>query len=189
MSLIDTAGGCRSGYLGWGRTTLGWGWVAILGAGVRRGAGEEGPYYGLGYSCPFFYEPPSVRPNRRREFDRLRYQQCEVECGCQPCRMPALGCGGRKIIEERCIANCPKRKKPACVEQNKGWQSRSIAGRAGDSIARRAGLHFHRFYSFFGIISRLSISRVLPRRAAPSTTIFPSSGCAGARVSPSHMVT
>ena len=74
--------------LGTHHTRLGLGWLS-RGLGFAVGLGG-GPYYGLGYSCPFFYEPPSVRPNRRREFDRLRYQQCEVECGCQRCRMPAF---------------------------------------------------------------------------------------------------
>ena len=120
--------------LGTHHTRLGLGWLS-RGLGFAVGLGG-GPYYGLGYSSPFFYQQPPLRPNRMREFDRLRYQQCEVECGCQSVQDACfLGCGGRKIIEERCIANCPKRKKPACVEQNKGWQSRRIAGRAGDSIA------------------------------------------------------
>ena len=104
------------GYSGWGRATLGWGmggypwgWGGYpWGWGSPWGWGG-GPYYGLGYSSPFFYQQPPLRPNRMREFDRLRYQQCEVECGCQSVQDACfLGCGGRKIIEERCIANCPK---------------------------------------------------------------------------------
>ena len=51
----------------------------------------------------FFYQSSALRPNRMREFDRLRYQQCEVECGYQ-----SVQDSGRKIIEERCIANCSK---------------------------------------------------------------------------------
>lgn len=59
----------------------------------------------------FFYQSPVLRPNRMREFDRaaLRYHQCEVECGGQSVQDSCfLGCGGRKIIEERCIANYSK---------------------------------------------------------------------------------
>ncbi len=83
----------NSRYQGWGRA--GWGW--------------GGPYYGLGYSYPFFYQSaPPIRPDRNREFDRLRYERCEVECGCQSIQDACfLSCGGRRIVEERCIANCP----------------------------------------------------------------------------------
>lgn len=110
----------QSRYLGWGRATFGWGrswgwggypwgWGSPWGWGGSPWGWGGGPYYGLGYSYPFFYEPPPpLRPDRRREFDRLRYQQCEVECGCQSVQDACfLSCGGRKIIEERCIANCP----------------------------------------------------------------------------------
>lgn len=98
-------------YSGWGRAGLGWGGSAWGWGGSPWGwGGFGGPYYGLGYSYPFFYQPaPPIRPDRNREFDRLRYEQCEVECGCQSVQDACfLSCGGRKIVEERCIANCPK---------------------------------------------------------------------------------
>ncbi|SEP20726.1 hypothetical protein [Nitrosovibrio sp. Nv6] len=104
----------NSRYLGWGRATLGWGRSAWGWGGYPWGWGGSpwgwgGPYYGLGYSYPFYYQPaPPTRPSRTREFDRLRYEQCEVECGCQSVQDSCfLSCGGRKIVEERCIANCP----------------------------------------------------------------------------------
>lgn len=100
----------NSRYLGWGRAGLGWGGSAWGWGGSPWGWG--GPYYGLGYSYPFFYQPaPPITPDRNREFDRLRYEQCEVECGCQSVQDACfLSCGGRKIVEERCIANCPELK-------------------------------------------------------------------------------
>ncbi len=102
-------GGGRA-MLGWGRSAWGWGGYPWGWGGSPWGGGWGGPYYGLGYSYPFYYAPPPPsRPSRDREFDRLRQEQCEVECGCQSVQDACfLSCGGRKIIEERCIANCPK---------------------------------------------------------------------------------
>jgi hypothetical protein len=101
----------NSRYPGWGRATFGWGRSAWGWGGYPWGSpwGWGGPYYGLGYSYPYFYTPPPpTRPDRRREFDRVRKAECEVECGCQSVQDACfLGCGGKKIIEERCIANCP----------------------------------------------------------------------------------
>lgn len=100
--------------LGWGRSAWGWGgypwgWGPGLGWGLSWGWGGS-PWYGMGYSSPYFYSPaPPIRPDRRREYDRLRYEQCEVECGCQSVQDACfLSCGGKKTVEERCIANCPK---------------------------------------------------------------------------------
>ncbi len=100
--------------LGWGRSAWGWGgypwgWGPGWGWGPSWGWGGS-PWYGMGYSSPYFYSPaPPIRPDRRREFDRLRYEQCEVECGCQSVQDACfLSCGGKKTVEERCIANCPK---------------------------------------------------------------------------------
>jgi len=94
--------------LGWGRSAWGWGGYP-WGWGPGWGWGGS-PWYGMGYSSPYFYSPaPPIRPDRRREYDRLRYEQCEVECGCQSVQDACfLSCGGKKTVEERCIANCPK---------------------------------------------------------------------------------
>ncbi|MCX7184105.1 MAG: hypothetical protein NTW90_02495 [Nitrosospira sp.] len=94
--------------LGWGRSAWGWG-GSPWGWGPGWGWGGS-PWYGMGYSSPYFYSPaPPIRPDRRREYDRLRYEQCEVECGCQSVQDACfLSCGGKKTVEERCIANCPK---------------------------------------------------------------------------------
>jgi hypothetical protein len=94
--------------LGWGRSAWGWGGYP-WGWGPGWGWGGS-PWYGMGYSSPYFYSPaPPLRPDRRREYDRLRYEQCEVECGCQSVQDACfLSCGGKKTVEERCIANCPK---------------------------------------------------------------------------------
>jgi len=94
--------------LGWGRSAWGWGGYP-WGWGPGWGWGGS-PWYGMGYSSPYLYSPaPPIRPDRRREYDRLRYEQCEVECGCQSVQDACfLSCGGKKTVEERCIANCPK---------------------------------------------------------------------------------
>ena len=100
--------------LGWGRSAWGWGgypwgWGPGWGWGPSWGWGGS-PWYGMGYSSPYFYSPaPPIQPDRRREYDRLRYEQCEVECGCQSVQDACfLSCGGKKTVEERCIANCSK---------------------------------------------------------------------------------
>ena len=93
--------------LSWGRSAWGWGGYP-WGWGPSFGWGGY-PWYGMGYSSPYYYLPaPPIQPDRGREFDRLRYEQCEVECGCQSVQDACfLSCGGKKIVEERCIANCP----------------------------------------------------------------------------------
>ncbi len=97
---------------GWGTSAGRWGgypWGAGHGWGPSWGWGGS-PWYGMGYSPAYFNLPiPPILPDRRREFDRLRYEQCEKECGCQPIQDACfLSCGGKRIVEERCIANCPK---------------------------------------------------------------------------------
>lgn len=63
-----------------------------------------GPYY------PYYFPPvPPTKPSRDEEFNRLRNEQCGVECGCQPIYDACfLACGGKRTVEERCIANCPQ---------------------------------------------------------------------------------
>lgn len=50
-------------------------------------------------------------PSRDEEFDRLRKEKCEIECGCQSIYDTCfLACGGKRIPEVKCIANCPEGK-------------------------------------------------------------------------------
>jgi hypothetical protein len=51
------------------------------------------------------------KPSRDEEFNRLRMERCEVECGCQPIYDACfLVCGGKRIPEVKCIADCPEGK-------------------------------------------------------------------------------
>lgn len=72
------------------------------------------PWYGHGFYHPWpepYYFPPTPpsRPSRDEEYNRLKKEQCEADCGCQPAYDTCfLACGGTRIPEERCIANCPQ---------------------------------------------------------------------------------
>ena len=70
--------------------------------------------HGLHYPWPDpFYFPLATpkKPSRDEEFDRLRKEKCEVECGCQPIYDGCfLACGGKRIPEVTCIADCPEGK-------------------------------------------------------------------------------
>jgi len=75
------------------------------------------PWYGSGFYYPWpdpFYFPPPVppaKPSRDQEFGRLRQEKCEVDCGCQAVYDAGfLSCGGKRIPEVKCIANCPQGK-------------------------------------------------------------------------------
>jgi hypothetical protein len=73
-------------------------------------------WYGRGFHHPWpgpIYFPPVVprKPSRDEEFNRLRMERCEVECGCQPIYDACfLACGGKRIPEVKCIADCPEGK-------------------------------------------------------------------------------
>lgn len=65
------------------------------------------PYYA--WPGPYWYPyPPPSRPSREAVQAQLRRERCVEDCGClsqyDTC---FLACGGRKIPEERCVANCP----------------------------------------------------------------------------------
>lgn len=70
-------------------------------------------WYDRGFHHPWpspYYFPPAApkTPSRDAEFDRLRKEKCELECGCQPIYDTCfLVCGGKRIPEVTCIANCP----------------------------------------------------------------------------------
>lgn len=92
--------------------SLGWGWGhggGWHGAGWY-GAGWYDPWwpYGGGYR-PYYYPPqPPQAPGYADELSKLSAEKCDRDCGCQPSYDACfLGCGGRKLPEQRCIANCP----------------------------------------------------------------------------------
>ena len=61
---------------------------------------------------PYYFPPVAPKtPSRDEEFNRLRKERCEVECGCQPIYDTCfLACGGKRIPEVKCIANCSEKK-------------------------------------------------------------------------------
>lgn len=71
-------------------------------------------WYGPGFFHPWpgpYYFPPVAprRPSRDEAFSRLRQEQCQEDCSCQPLYDACfLTCGGKRIVEERCVANCPE---------------------------------------------------------------------------------
>lgn len=63
-------------------------------------------YYWPGpYAYPY---PQPLRPSRQALLNEIRLEHCNRDCGCtgdyDAC---FLTCGGRKVTETRCIANCP----------------------------------------------------------------------------------
>ncbi len=83
--------------LGWGH---GGGWY---------GAGWHDPWWPYGGYRPYYYPPePPQPPSYANELSKLSAEKCDRDCGCQPGYDACfLGCGGHKIPEQRCIANCP----------------------------------------------------------------------------------
>lgn len=56
-------------------------------------------------------DPPDPQPTRENAREALYREKCQVDCGCQTSYDDCfLGCGGRKIPETRCLANCPAEK-------------------------------------------------------------------------------
>lgn len=79
----------------WGRTP----WF-----GPRHRFMWPGFYY---YFPPF---PPET-PSRDKAFNQLRQEKCTIDCGCQPIYDSCfLACGGKRIPDAKCIANCPGEK-------------------------------------------------------------------------------
>lgn len=60
---------------------------------------------------PYYYAPmpPAPAPPSREALRaRLARERCPDDCGCQARHEACfIGCGGRKVEETRCIANCP----------------------------------------------------------------------------------
>ncbi|MHB1592453.1 MAG: hypothetical protein ACYCTW_13145 [Sulfuricella sp.] len=77
---------------------------------------QDSFWYDHGFYRPWpgpYYFPPvaPLKPSRDEEFDRLRKEKCEVECGCQPIYdVCFIACGGKRVQEMKCIANCPEGK-------------------------------------------------------------------------------
>ena len=61
---------------------------------------------------PYYFPPVMPRkPGRDEVFNQVRHEKCDTDCGCQTLYDACfLSSGGKKIPEERCIANCPKEK-------------------------------------------------------------------------------
>ena len=60
-------------------------------------------------SYPTFHASPPSPPTREGVLATLRREHCERDCGCQaPYDACFTACGGRRVEETRCIANCPK---------------------------------------------------------------------------------
>lgn len=75
------------------------------------------PYWdGYGFYHPFpgpVIFPPDRpgKPRRETIASKLQKEKCDVDCGCQSLYDACfLTCGGKKIPEVKCIANCPKDK-------------------------------------------------------------------------------
>ena len=70
---------------------------------------HHGPWwYGPGWYSPYYVSRPPPRPGREAVRERLVAKKCDRDCGCQPGYEACfLTCGGKKIAEERCVANCP----------------------------------------------------------------------------------
>lgn len=85
---------------------------------LSLGWGEYDHWYGAGWYAPnwpyrrlrpYYAEPlPPRPPSYADELGKLKAESCARDCGCQP-KYDAcfLGCGGSRILEERCFANCP----------------------------------------------------------------------------------
>ena len=74
------------------------------------------PYYDPRYRFYPYYYPyetsfppiPPIQPSRELIAAHLTQQQCDRDCGCQPIYDACfLSCGGQKIPEVKCVANCP----------------------------------------------------------------------------------
>jgi hypothetical protein len=72
---------------------------------------HQGPWwFWPGWTYPYYViGPPPARPSREAVHARVVATRCDKDCGCQPGYEACfLTCGGRKVLEERCVANCPE---------------------------------------------------------------------------------
>jgi hypothetical protein len=73
------------------------------------GHGRGGSLWYDPFPYPYFAPPPVPRaPSREEDLNRLREARCGGDCGCQsPYDACFVGCGGRIVSEQRCVADCP----------------------------------------------------------------------------------
>lgn len=70
---------------------------------------RHGPWWYTPWPGPLWYPyPPPRKPSREAVREALIKERCIEDCGCLTRHEACfLACGGRKIAEERCVANCP----------------------------------------------------------------------------------
>lgn len=70
---------------------------------------RHGPWWYDPWPRPYWYPyPPPRRPSREAVREALIKERCVEDCGCLAQHEACfLACGGRKIAEEHCVANCP----------------------------------------------------------------------------------
>lgn len=70
---------------------------------------RHGPWWYDPWPGPLWVpDPPPRRPSREAVRSALIKERCVEDCGCLTQHEACfLACGGRKVSEERCVANCP----------------------------------------------------------------------------------
>lgn len=70
---------------------------------------HRGPWWYEPWWPPYYLPYPApIPPNRERIAERLGQERCSSDCGCRKDYDACFSaCGGRRIEETRCIANCP----------------------------------------------------------------------------------
>jgi len=77
---------------------LGWGW----------GPHGHAPWVSYGWIPPQQPAAPPPAPTREGEQARLVAERCDQDCGCYSGYDACYtGCGGRIVVESRCVAHCP----------------------------------------------------------------------------------
>jgi hypothetical protein len=79
---------------------LGWGYPSAW----------HGPFHP--WLDPYYWPPtPPDMPSREEISAKIRKEKCDADCGCLPLYDACfLSCGGKKIPEVKCFANCPPEK-------------------------------------------------------------------------------
>ncbi len=85
--------------------------IGYVNSGGWYGQGWYDPWW-PGVYQPYYYPPqPPVPPSYIDELSKLSAQMCNRDCACQPNYDACfLGCGGKKVLEQRCIVNCAPEK-------------------------------------------------------------------------------